>query len=980
MSQENETVGHNLVKNGSFADRTDFGEGKAWQNRGAATSHQFETDADGTTFLRLKTNAVVTQDILLPKAASGQATERPCYRLQFRYQLVSFAESRVALFSLATDGGETLIDERTLQGALDSEPEDNDAKPGAITWHKHVWDLPLGGEVTAVRLKFITPENTGGNRSLVLTGVAQYLELPPLAVSTMTLTIEKEPDNIVQHQLPFKLCHGATHCLTVTTQAGNAWMALPLSLEWGAENAGQPLLYGLQATPPFNVPEQEQEAAWQDLVTEEVSWKIVAEGWQEHNTQGGFTVDIVSYYTAERYRLTAALGDPLYRITSQIWDEVVPIVDQEDSTLVRVRVTSEFEPERGLEGKTVQWKLDGEEIAHSKTKEQGWAEYRFTPTAENVGDCTLTAHIQDEFSQSSDATFTIPVFQSSPWAEQLDILLDDQPIGGLDQPPLLLWRGQSHRLTLKPKTTGSYFIDKALILRWPSDQGETPEQLGITFLPDLGTPQTMNPEGISWQVEAGNSHSGRFTLQVTVAGLPTPLSLSGRQLSAELSDELELEVVREQAAGPVILWRGEALAIKVSPKNGSVIHDLPCRLSWASGEGLTAQDVPCLPGYDRDQLMVAEGVGWQLTGSASKSGVFSVQVSMAGFTTVLSISDNRLLSPQLSDELALQFSQQAPVIFWRGQPQNLSVQPVNPAAMVGLMTYLAWGEEGNLFPDAVSCEPTYDREQAIGRDGAHWVLTGSESQSGTFSLQVGVTGFETHLQVSGNRLLSRDLSDEVALQLDDVPLPLPLPPLVFHRGVPGRLQLRSKNGLALVGLSCSLVWVSGHALEEGDVRCQPDYGEEFSLDPEENTWNITGSDNKSGMFTVSLCISGFENRVTLSNIKLLSDQLADELPYWLTNEGEEKKFDQLVCIGSRPTRFLLSGGSYLTGIPFVISSSAEESSLSPAVNEPFTFTNGSAEIRLTPKADKQGYLVIKGEGFTGEQKVIWSSSEWCSEG
>ncbi|HEX3385869.1 MAG TPA: hypothetical protein VHS53_11800, partial [Mucilaginibacter sp.] len=418
----------------------------------------------------------------------------------------------------------------------------------------------------------------------------------------------------------------------------------------------------------------------------------------------------------------------------------------------------------------------------------------------------------------------------------------------------------------------------------------------------------------------------------------------------------------------------------VVAKNGNVLEGVPCRLNWQSGQGISSSDIACQPDYGSEQILGRSDTKWLLTGG-NKSGAFTLALEIPGVTNLsLTLPDNRLLSADINDELMVKIDPEPgdPIIFWRGQKRTINIVPRNhSSAMVGLSSYLVWGETSDLAQEHIISLPDWQEKQEIIENGAAWQLTGGESDSGLFYFHVVLDVFNTPLVLANNRLLSTDLNDEISLQIDGGPLP---ELVIFRRGSSPRLQLSTKNGSVLDGLACELDWQDGRGLTPADVSSQPGYGEVITLAEGKQTWDFQSSNSKSGMFSLVFNIAGFSHPLILENIRLLSVNLSDELPNWLNSLGDEKYFNKLVCIGSGNTLFRLMGGAQLVDIPFTIISSKGDSSISPAVGTPFFFTSASTLVNMTPLANTQGSFEISGQGFDGKQTVIWSSYPGCSEG
>ncbi|MDR0211746.1 MAG: hypothetical protein LBJ33_21640 [Pseudomonas putida] len=861
------TRGHNLVQDPSFP------QGSISEELDAKTPWKV---SDGNGFAHFQGPYVgivedqkLWQIIELPVEPAAQ--DRPDYWLSCEYDPTYYRECWLRVYD--ADHDDRPFFTYTMQGKPPKPEHSSDEH--FVNWHTMSAmriDIPEG--VRRLRVQFETPSEGGGY--LYLRNVNTHLRLPAFdEASDVQLLIERSGDEpIVQSTRPFRLCHGATHQLKVKAPTGNVWEEQKTSLLWMDESSA-PIQYGLKADPGFNYRDADDEKYYLPLSSEDgASWTLTADAKLPEDLPAEIPLGLGSYWQAEKHPIAAQLGDYHCIIEKIEWDGVVPVVG-EHSTLLTAIVKNPFAPDRPVVDKEVIWSYNGNDYP-SKTDEKGHAKLTYAPALGDAGEANqvaFTASCKDALEHTSSVEYTCPVFDESPWLEQIEATLDGEPITDLKAMALRLTRGVSYTLVLKPKSAGSYFVDKDIALVWPNDE----QRLGITLEPAAGVARTMAPSGLSWTITGGADTSGLFTLhaeETADAGLKVPLSLPGVQLSANLADEAELKVAAAGSDGPNIFRRGTDRAISLVPRAGSPLADAKLQ-GWLTfvERGLTQDKVAASPAYDA-KVDISTSTTWTLKGAAV-SGLFGVQIHVEGFKP-LALDNAILLSLDLNDEAELKIAGAAvpsPTIFRRATAQTVSfvARSGSPLKEAGLEYWLAFDTSGTLAETDVTAVPGY-KERFTNMSSPAWKLTGQEA-SGTFGVQVHMAGFTTPMKLSNALLLSLNLHDELDLTVDGV---VPTGSMIFRRKIERKIsfQLKKSSPLGQSKLKYKLVFGDSGSLTAQQVVANPAYGKEYNgyTGP---LWTVTGQD-VSGTFGLQLQMEGFTTPYKTGHWLLLSDKVEDE--------------------------------------------------------------------------------------------------------
>ncbi|ANY86815.1 hypothetical protein [Pseudomonas putida] len=960
-----ETRGHNLVQDPSFP------VGSISANPDAETSWKISKPGGFAhyqgPYVGIWGDRKLWQIIELPVVPAAEG--RPDYWLSCEYDATYYEACWLRVYD-ADNEGEPFFT-HTLYG---QPPRPQDLQEEHfVNWHTmSEMRIAVPAQVRRLRVQFETPAE--GSSYLFLRNVTTHLRLPAFDESSdVQLLVERPGESpIVQSTRPFRLCRGATHQLKVKAPTGNAWDGQKTSLLWLGEGVAPPIQYGLTATPDINYRDADDEEYYLPLSSEDgASWTLTAGAKIPEGLPVDITLGLGSYWQAEKHPIAAQMGDFHHLIEKVEWDGVVPVASEKNATVLTATVKNPFAPDRPMEGKEVVWSYNGKNYP-SKTDGKGQAKLTYTPALGDAGEANqvvFTASCQDALQHPSSVAYTCPVFDESPWLEQIEATLDGKPIADLKTMALRLTRGVSHTLVLKANTADSYFVGKDIALSWP----EGKPLLGITLEPNVGVPQTMDMIGISWTITGGADTSGSFTLhaeETADAGLKVPLSLPGVQLSANLADEAELKVAAAGTDGLNIFRRGTDRALSLVPRAGSPLADAKLQ-GWMTfiERDLTQDKVAASPAYDA-KVDIGANTTWTLKGAAV-SGLFGVQVHVEGLQP-LALDNAMLLSLDLNDEAELKIGGAAvpsPTIFRRATAQTVSfvARSGSPLKAAGLEYWLAFDTSGTLAETDVTAVPAY-KERYTNMSSPAWKLTGG-AVSGTFGVQLHMAGFTTPLKLSNALLLSLNLHDELDLTVDGV---VATGSMIFRRKVERKIsfQLKKSSPLGQSKLKYKLVFDDSGSLTAQQVAANPAYGKEYNgyTGP---LWTVTGQD-VSGTFGLQLQMEGFTTPYKTGHWLLLSEKVDDE--YDLTTkdavvEGVAHFWRgkaQAVTLKPKATSPLSKGQTFNGQLKFVVGKGVPQDKVQaqPGYDQPAAIPVAGHTWTLTGK-DVSGTfgLQVSVEGF-----------------
>ena len=347
----------------------------------------------------------------------------------------------------------------------------------------------------------------------------------------------------------------------------------------------------------------------------------------------------------------------------------------------------------------------------------------------------------------------------------------------------------------------------------------------------------------NWTITPGDGDSGHITLVFISREVNLPWELSCRVMATDLSDEVgNVQVDGVAYPDNVVVFRDEPRTITLTYKRGSPVQEWPLVLKATLLSGLKEGDlVVTLVGLHRWTIM-----------ASNNSGTFKLDLTGAGFTSGISVPVSKVLSRNLADEARVQIDGQDAAdgtVYYRGGVHTLTLVPKPGSPIAGYMIGLWLGRS-----PLVTCEPAAETFT-----GVHtWKITLATDRSGLFHFELAAKHFgRGNIKIDANKLLSRDLGDEVTVLLDGVAMPSG--GADFTGGKTKTLTLRYTTPDVMTGvrLAAGIVPVTG--VVQGDFSSQPTFGE-FTVT---HQWRLTGVQNKVGTFKLKL-YSELEKSVLLT--------------------------------------------------------------------------------------------------------------------
>jgi hypothetical protein len=387
-----------------------------------------------------------------------------------------------------------------------------------------------------------------------------------------------------------------------------------------------------------------------------------------------------------------------------------------------------------------------------------------------------------------------------------------------------LFRGQANQV----KVEVSSDIAQRVRLELAEDNGLNP-----VASPVFGEWVPPVDDEFSWTITLGDGDSGHLTLVFISLEVELPWVLSCRVMATDLSDEVDGVRVdgAPYPADGVVLFRDEPRTITLTYKPGSPVHDWPLELTATLLSGLKEGDL----------VVILVGPHTWTIMASNNSGTFKLDLTGAGFTSGISAPVSKVLSRNLADEARVQIDGQDAVdgtVYYRGGVHTLTLVPKPGSPIAGYGVGLWLGRS-----PLVTCEPAAETFT-----GVHtWKITLATGRSGLFHFELAGQHFgRGNIKIDANKLLSRDLGDEVTVLLDGVAMPSS--GADFTGGQTKTLTLRYTTPDVMTGVRLAAAFVPVTGLVAGDLPSQPRYSEFTTT----HQWTLTGAQNKVGTFKLKL--------------------------------------------------------------------------------------------------------------------------------
>jgi len=357
----------------------------------------------------------------------------------------------------------------------------------------------------------------------------------------------------------------------------------------------------------------------------------------------------------------------------------------------------------------------------------------------------------------------------------------------------------------------------------------------VRSTPDFDREET----NYSWAVE-GNTKSGKFQLSLEGKDMTTPITVAiSKLISTNLNDEGEVwfggqPISREG----IVFFRGRPMDVELKPRPDSPIEGYPISLTRKVNSPLQHNDLSSAPRFDPFERTHK----WSVTG-ANRSGIFELKMTGQGMTTPITVTDIKLLSTRLGDEVEVKIGEQdippGGAVFFRGQAKLVELKPRLGSPIAGHR--IALTRQVTSLPlqhNDLSSAPRFDPFEP----NLQWRVTGA-NRSGSFELKMTGQDMTTPITVSGNRLLSTNLANEATPLFDGRAIPTGE---VFVGGVTKVLTLDYTGPLR--GVPLRLNWVPKDGLVINDVSSTPPRNSDTTT----HRWDIVCAEYKTGTFDLEL--------------------------------------------------------------------------------------------------------------------------------
>ncbi|CAI8832773.1 hypothetical protein EMIT0P44_260067 [Pseudomonas sp. IT-P44] len=619
---------------------------------------------------------------------------------------------------------------------------------------------------------------------------------------------------------PVYICYGApSHTLRVKGAEDSPWVGHGASLNHAAGDSSL-----ITAEPGYG--------ELQTLRAEGSEWKLncPADGMDRD-----FDYWIQSEFTAAPYKIPMRLGHYRREILGSRSPIRAPVIG--DTVKAEITVGSYYTKQE-LEGVPVDWKIDGETLT-VPTSESGVSQ--FTYIVKTLGAQTITAELHSPYDDKTvKKSFEINVHKISPWKEA-KLFINE--IGVMWGDSFVLTRGSANtvRVEVAPEI--------AKVLRLEVGEGG---DLSLVSNPPFNSEVSPVGETFNWTVTPDDGLSGSVTLVIFSPDVALPWDLPCLVMSADLADEVD-EILVGGVVSPdgVVFFRNEPQTVTVTYKPGSPLQGYPLKLTGTPLTGVQPGDLVVTPG---------NGHTWSVAAS-NRSGTFKLKLEGVGIARGITLPVSKVLSRILADEVTVQIDGQDAVAgstYFRGEEHTLTLVPKLDSPIAGHGVGLWLGGSS-----LVTCDPPAETFT-----GVHsWIITFVTNESGLFYFEfMGKHFGGGNIKIDANKLLSRNLADEVTVQIDGKDA---VAGSTYFRGEEHTLTLVPKLDSPIEGHGVGL-WLGGSSL----VTCNPP-AETFTG---VHSWIITFATNESGLFYFELKGKHFGGgNIKIDANKLLSRNLADEV-------------------------------------------------------------------------------------------------------
>lgn len=420
---------------------------------------------------------------------------------------------------------------------------------------------------------------------------------------------------------------GSDYPVNLKLPAASPLLGTELSLHWSGDSHEQ---LGVAVSPALEAPVP--------VTGRDLAWVLTS----ADHLDGRFYLELAcSKLLLPSPKKTMSLARNLIRIGEVRQANKFPIVDENESVLLRVQVVHFVASGNGdpVVNALVDWKSEDGPISTVNSGAGGWASVLYTP--KSAGDKVVIASIKAHAEAVAlEQPFDVKAIATSPWKNQVRILLDGVEVERHTL-GVLCRRGQTHTLKVEP-VTGSAWIGKDISLHW---RGAAPD---IGLVPsDLAIPRPLVAAGVEWNLvsQVNTSTSSLFELELHLDGMPIVRELSGRLVSADLTEEVSLMLDQIPAAldgGTLYPCLGALHRFIVLPNALSPLVGLESSLTW-SGTSAEELGATVQPALNLAQPINDGGATWTLNFTASQQpGQFALALALPQLDFVATAKPMRL--------------------------------------------------------------------------------------------------------------------------------------------------------------------------------------------------------------------------------------------------------------------------------------------------------------------------------------------------
>ncbi|WP_174823948.1 hypothetical protein [Pseudomonas sp. DTU12.3] len=659
--------------------------------------------------------------------------------------------------------------------------------------------LALGAAEQTVIFTVISPDNGGPGRPGAVRFTLAHVELllEPLRLDSVSIDGAAQPPDVRLH-----LCFGAVHELTLQLADDSVWLAT---------QAG--LLVNDEEQDPENILNAGPVWGREHPVAD--PWRINCAGITQ-DIQIERTLGVRSQYTAETCELPTVCGHFQLDVVALQEAKWYPVIDLAQQVDLRIRVQSHY-TETPLANREVTWTLKGTNgeddvvLASQPSDPNGESLLSWAPGLS--GDWLIEASVDSYYKQENARhVFAVKVLKEDPWLSARFALDGPSRDGVWGSETAHPCRGASHAVSLA-FAAEHLLAETELALHWAGE--DTPDGLGMSFMPLLDDGNPLQEPGQVWTMECGNLRDSFFTFTASCSKLQLP---SPPQALALAHNWLELGEVKLPTRFPSV--GGAVLPVQIQ-----VLSRVP-DVGPVSGV-----DVLWLLDGTPDQTLSTGDDGWsQYAFNPQEEGSFTVTARIDSrydsevleYRFEITVLPENPLAQLTAVTLAGEGAGTVGLLCARNaEPVELLVKPVGET-LIGESFYLKLvGEDGSAVDFHIEPDPGIRRP--LPKEGLPWQFSSQSTTSSRFLLYLchdEITPYELP-----GRLFSSILEDEGTFSFDERPLDgasTAYPCL----GGEHRLQFMPNAESVLTGLDVTVRW-KDDGERSLDARLVPDYAREL---------------------------------------------------------------------------------------------------------------------------------------------------------